>query len=340
MMSRFPTSFAERNKVAVALIGIVSLIAVFAVTFSAESLPVIGGGTMHTAKFAEAGGLHAGDNVRVAGVKVGKVTDISLDGKVVLVDFRVKGVQLGSQTSAAVKVSSLLGQKYLSIDPLGSGKLEGAIPLAHTTTPYDVNAALSDLSTTVDEINTPQLEKSFNVLADVFKDTPKSVRTMVAGLTDLSRTISSRDTELAGLLASTNTVTKTLKGRNAEFAKIINDGDSLLGELRQRREAVQKMLEGTARLGTELQGLVKDNEKQLRPALAKLDEVTRILQNNQDNLAAAVEQLGPYYRVLASATGNGRWLDSYVCGLFDDKNAPLLQNDVARNCDPTKGGRP
>lgn len=338
MMARFPTAFAERNKVTIAIVGIVVIAAAFFTTLKAESLPVIGAGPVHEAKFAEAGGLRAGNEVRVAGVKVGKVTDVSLDGTVVVVRFRMKGVRLGDQTTAAVKVKTMLGQKFLSLDPQGRGELEGSIPLAHTTTPYDVSAALSDLSTTVDEIDTEQLETSFEVLGQAFKDTPKSVQTMVQGLTDLSRTISSRDTQLADLLDATSTVTKTLKDRNGEFAKIVTDGDSLLTELENRRSAVTSMLQGTARLGTELRGLVKDNEAQLKPALIKLDKVSEILQRNEDNLEAALEQLGPYYRMLASATGNGHWVDSYICGLFDDQNAPVLQNDIERNCAPAAGG--
>lgn len=337
-MSKYPTAFAERSKVAIAVVGLVTLAVIFLGTFNAQSLPIIGGGSIHTANFAEAGGLKSGNEVRVAGIKVGKVTDISLHGTVVRVKFRIKGVEMGDQTTAAVKVKTMLGQKFLAIDPAGRNELRGPIPVSHTTTPYDVNAALSDLSTTVGEIDTAKLEQSFNVLSDAFKDTPESVQTMVKGLTDLSRTISSRDTQLADLFESTSKVTKTLKDRNGEFAKLINDGDSLLTELQKRRDAVTAMLKGTARLGVQLRGLVKDNENQLKPALAKLDKVSKILQNNQDNLEAALKQLGPYYRVLASATGNGRWVDSYICGLFDANDAPLLKNDVERNCTPAKGG--
>lgn len=337
-MSKFPTAFAERNKVAVALVGIAALIAAFLITFNAESLPVIGGGKTYTAVFAESGGLRSGTEVRIAGVKVGKVTDIRLDGKTVRVRFRVKDVPLHSQTTAAVKVKTLLGQKYLAIDPLGQGDLDGAIPLSRTTTPYDVNQALSDLSTNIGEIDTGQLEQSFDVLSAAFQNTPASVKKMLSGLTDLSRTISSRDDQLADLLKSTSKVTGTLKGRNQEFAGIINDGSALLGELEKRRDAVTSLLKGTANLGTQLRGMVKDNEKQLKPALAKLDKVSQILQRNQGHLDDALQKLGPYYRVLTSAMGNGRWLDSYVCGLFDAHDAPQLKNDVTRNCDPKAGG--
>jgi len=337
-ITKFPTAFAERNKILTATIGLVVMTVLFLVAFNADAMPVIGGGQKYQAEFAEAGGLKAGNEVRVAGVKVGKVTDIELDGATVVVTFRAKGVRLGDQTTAAVKVKTTLGQKFLSLDPLGRGELDGPIPRAHTTTPYDVNAAFSDLSSTIGEIDTDSMEQSLAVLADAFENTPESVRTTLKGLTDLSKTISSRDDELADLLEATSKVSGTLKNRNAEFARLINDGSDLLGELERRRQSVGKMLAGTASLGTELRGLVKDNEKQLRPALAKLDKVADILQRNQDELDEALEKLGPYYRMLASATGNGHWIDSYVCGLFDDQHHPVLDNDVTRDCAPAKGG--
>ncbi len=337
-MARYRTAFAERNKVGVALVGLLALTLIFLGTFNADSLPVVGGGKTYSAQFAEAGGLRSGNEVRVAGVKVGKVTEVSLDGATVVVRFRAKGVELGDQTTAAVKVKTMLGQKFLSIDPLGRGSLDGPIPQDRTTTPYDVNAAFSDLSSTIDEIDTEKVEQSFTALSEAFENTPDSVRDTVKGLTSLSRTISSRDEELAELLESTTAVTGTLKDRNAELARIINDGSSLLGELEKRRETVHDMLEGTARLGTQLKGLVADNEKALRPALDNLDNVSAILQRNQDNLDSALATIGPYYRVVASAMGNGRWVDSYICGLFDDAGNPILDDDVERTCQPGKGG--
>ncbi|GAA1743352.1 MCE family protein [Aeromicrobium alkaliterrae] len=337
-MSRFGKSFDERNKVTIAVIGLVALGLIFFGTFNSARLPLIGEGREYQAQFAEAGGLKKGTEVRVSGVKVGSVTDIELEGDVVVVTFTAKDVKLGSQTTAAVKVKTLLGQKYLAVDPGGRGDLDQAIPLERTTTPYDVTAAFSDLSENIGEIDTVQLEDSFTALADAFRDTPESVQATVAGLTDLSRTISTRDEELATLLESTSQVTETFANRNDELAALISDGNLLLTELAERRETVTALLEATASLGTQLQGLVADNTDTLQPALAQLDEVARILTNNQANLDSALAKLGPYYRVLASATGNGRWIDSYLCGLFGPDGKPQLTNDVIRDCAPVSGG--
>lgn len=333
-MSRFRRSFSERNRVVIAVVGLLALGVAFLGALNMSALPIIGGGSVHEAVFADSGGLRPGDEVRVAGVRVGEVTDVTLDGHQVLVKFRIKDIKLPDQTTAAVKVKTMLGQKFLSLNPLGAGHLGGAIPLEHTSVPYDVNAAFSDLATDTGEIDTHQLETSFEALADAFRDTPASVQQMVGGLTALSRTISSRDDDLAKLMKATKGVSGTLAERKAEIAALITDGSDLLGELQQRRTAVKAMLTGTADLGTQLRGLVHDNSETLAPALAKLDRVTDILNRNQADLDKALKMLGPYYRVLTAATGNGPWADAYLCGLFDDDGVPVLENDVVRNCHP------
>ena len=331
---RFPTSFAERNKIVIAIVGLVVLAGTFVVTFNADSLPVIGGGEKHQAYLAETAGLRAGDEVRVAGVKVGKVTDVRLERDKVLVTFRVKGVDVGDESTAAVKIKTLLGKKFLAVDPRGTGDLDEPIALDHTTTPYDVQAAFSDLSKKIGEIDTDQMEAALQTMGEVLQDTPASVRGTVDGLTRLSETISKRDDELGALFKATDDVTGTLAARNDEIGKLIDDGDLLLDELANRREAIRRMLKATRTLGVELTGLVQDNQEQLRPALEKLDKVAAMLQRNQRHLNDAIAVLGPYYRMLTSAMGNGHWIDSYICGLFNAQDAPELDNDVVRDCRP------
>ncbi|MBO0870998.1 MAG: ABC transporter substrate-binding protein, partial [Micromonosporaceae bacterium] len=58
-----------------------------------------------------------------------------------------------------------------------------------------------------------------------------------------------------------------------------------------------------------------DNTAQLAPTLAALDKVTDVLQRNQANLSRALALAGPYYRLVGNTIGNGRWFDTYLCGL-------------------------
>lgn len=329
-------SFNERNPVTIAVVGLVAIALVCLGAFYWKHLPLINSATGYAANFPEAAGLKSGDDVRVAGVKVGSVSSVTLQGTHVHVGFTVSGAWVGDQSSAEIKIETLLGQKYLSIDPLGDKPLAAGatIPLARTIAPYDVTTALEGLGARLSTINTAQLGRSFTTLADAFRHTPRAVRASLHGLTALSRTIASRDQALTLLLHNTRQLTDIIATDDPQIGALVHDGNVLLQELQARSAAITALLSGTLRLSAQLTGLVRDNTATLHPALAQLDRVTTILENNQANLGNALRLLGPYYSLLTDALGNGRWLDTYICGLFTLHDVPQLNSTAQRNCAP------
>src|SRR5690606_30404818 len=127
-------SFQERNPLVLGAVGTALLAGVLVATVNYENLPLIGGGTTYQAEFA---GLAPTNEVRVAGIKVGEVTDVELAEDRVLVSFRVSDAWIGNRTSAEIKIKTLLGQKYLALHPMGDAVLDpdDPIPLGRTTTP-------------------------------------------------------------------------------------------------------------------------------------------------------------------------------------------------------------
>jgi phospholipid/cholesterol/gamma-HCH transport system substrate-binding protein len=330
--------FSERNPITIALVGLVGLAVIGLGVFYSNQ--IIGTGTTYSADFTDAGGLRAGNDVRIAGVKVGTVDSIALHGTKVRIEFDVKDAWVGNQTTAAIKIKTLLGQEYISLDPQGDATQDASatIPTSRTTTPVDVVAALSGLSDTAGNIDTAQLSRSFEVLSDAFRDTPKSVHATLTGLSDLSKVISSRDVKLRELAQNTRQVTSTLVQSNEQFATLINDGALLLQELQARSSAVTSLLNGTKQLATQLTVLVNNNQKAITPALRQLNKVATILLANKDNIDKALQLIGPYYSLLNDAAGNGRWLDAYICGLFDSNDDPILSSTVVRDCAPGGSG--
>jgi phospholipid/cholesterol/gamma-HCH transport system substrate-binding protein len=137
------------------------------------------------------------------------------------------------------------------------------------------------------------------------------------------------------LLAGSDQLTGTLAGEDARFATLLRDGNLLLAELRQRQAAIHALLVSTEALAREISGLVNDDQARLRPALAALSQVTGVLAANQANLRRALALAGPYYRLLGNALGNGRWFDSYLCGLVPRSYLPP-GTGPARGCEPPK----
>ena len=285
----------ERNPIAIALVGLAILAALTLAAFFANSLPFIGGGAGYTAYFSEAAGLQPGNEVRVAGVKVGRVTGVSLDGNKVAVTFTVKGAWIGNATTAAIKIKTVLGDKYLALDPLGTGQQNPSqpIPLARTSSPYDVTQAFGGLGQQLSQINTTQLARSLQTLSDAFSGTPPYTRSALRGLAALSSSIASRNAAVTSLLAGTRKVTGTLAAEDARFQALLGDGNLLLAELRQRQAAIHALLVSTQQLATQLSGLVADDQARLAPALAALNQVTSVLAQNQANLAKALALAGP-----------------------------------------------
>ncbi|GLZ05752.1 ABC transporter substrate-binding protein [Actinomadura sp. NBRC 104412] len=329
----------ERNPIAVAVVGLAIILALSLVAYRADDLPVIGGGTTYTADFSEAAGLRPDDEVRVAGVKVGEVTGVELDGNKVKVSFRVRDTWIGNRSTAAIMIKTLLGDKYLAVDPLGPAAQDPGqrIPVGRTVSPYDVTQAFQELSGTLDRLDTVTVAQSLETIADTFTNTAPNVRKALDGLSALSRTISSRDAQLARLLANARRVTSVLAEQSGEFARLLQDGNLLLAELRRRREAIHGLLVGAQSLARELNGLVADNQAQLGPALRSLERVADVLQRNQDNLNRALAVAGPYNRLLGNALGNGRWMDGYLCGVVPKEyTAPGAQPETG--CMPPRPG--
>ncbi len=320
--------FRERNPVTIGAAGLVAITLFMLAAFRAEELPLIGGGDIYYAQFSEAGGLKPNDEVRVAGVRVGQVEDITLDDGHVLVKFRIdKGTEFGDETGASIRVKTLLGAMFLALEPAGSGQLDpdSEIPLVRTASPYDVVEAFSGLASTEQRIDTDQLAQSLNVLADTFRDTPDEVQSSLRGLSRLSQNVAARDEQLDTLLTNASKVSKVLADRNANLKQLFKDGNVLLQAVYERRQAVHNLLVATVKLSHQLTGLVRDTRADLKPALDHLDNVVDLLNARQDQLDDSLRLMAPFYRVFANTLGTGPWFDTFVQNL---PPVPALANTV------------
>ena len=309
------TPFRERNPVVIGAVSLAVIALLILGAFRAQDLPLIGGGDTYYAAFSEAGGLKANDEVRIAGVRVGKVEDVALDGDHVKVTFRVDTKSaFGDETHAAIKVKTLLGAMFLALEPAGSGQLdEGSeIPVDRTTSPYDVVQAFSGLASTSERIDTDRLARSLTTLADLTRNTPKEFRDALDGVSRLSTNIAARDDQINTLLKNLKRVSSVLDDRDQDIVGLMKDSDVLFRALVARREAVHNLLVSTSSLSRELTALIRQSRADLAPALDHLDNVVAVLNKNEDNLDNSLRLMAPFYRVFASTLGNGPWFDTYI----------------------------
>ncbi|GAA2343213.1 MCE family protein [Saccharopolyspora halophila] len=329
----------ERNQATVGVVTLVLLVTGTLLAFSAKDLPLVGSGTGYQAYFSESAGLDSGDEVQIAGIKVGEVDSVALEGNRVLVDYTVDGRELGDRTTASIQIKTLLGEKFLELEPAGARELDEAIPLSRTTAPFDIPDAIDELTHTTGELDAEKLAASFQTMSDTMRGAPQHMSRAVDGLAKLSEAVAKRDQQLADLVRNASDVSGIVASRDQQVDRLIKDGNLLLSEVQARKEAISGLLEGTREVSRQLRGMVADNQQQIQPALAQLDELTSMLQHNQESLDKALGALAPYVRGFNNTIGNGRWFDGYFCGLLPPpiSSGPVQTNEPECSI-PVPGG--
>jgi phospholipid/cholesterol/gamma-HCH transport system substrate-binding protein len=310
-------SFSERNPVVIGAIGVGLITGIVVVATQYTKLPFLTGGKEYSAYFAEASGLLNGAGVQVAGLEVGEVSSIKLDGSAVLVTFEIdQHIRLGDRTEAAIKTKSLLGSKVLEITPRGQEQLSQTIPLERTTPAYQLPDALGDLAETVSGLNTDRLNESLTTMAESFRNTPPDLRLAVEGVSRFSQTLNERDEHLRGLLANANKVTGVLAERSGQVVSLVRNTNALLAEMQSHSAAMDQFATNVSAISRQLTSLIAENRAELRPALDKLNGVLTIVDNRKGRIQKAIKLLNAYAMSLGESVSSGPFFNAYVSNLL------------------------
>lgn len=330
--------FRERNATIIGIIGLAIIAALMLGSFRADQLPIIGSGDTYQAEFAEIGGLEEDNEVRVAGVSVGKVTGIELAGDRALVTFKMDtGTELTADTTADIRVRTLLGAEFLALQPVGEGRLEvgDTIPLERTDAPYNVVEAFSELSTTVGEIDTGQLAAALGTVSDIAAETPEEFQGAIRGVSDLSVNLAARDEQINTLLVNLEKVSSAINSKNTELVTLFEDADVLFDAISDRRDSINQLLVSTQTISRQLRALVADTRADLKPALDRLDNVTDALVDNKAALDEALLKYPGFLNVFANALGSGPFFDVFLGVQPDLGELPAQLSDALE-----QGGNP
>lgn len=315
------------------LIGTVVLVLVVLAALNINRLPLIGNSDVVHVQFAEAGGLKGGDAVMVSGAEVGKVREVRLDRKHVVADVVLTDpdIVLGDRTEARIITMTLLGRAAVELVPRGSGEIGGgeSIPLARTSSPYNLTSTLNELTETTTDIDKAQLAAALDHASTTLSSSSPDLRPALDGITALSRAVSSNDDELRALLVHADSVTGMLASRDQQIASLLTSGRSLLSELDARQDVVVSLLESARALAAQLRLLLEDTDDVLGPALDELDGVVDVLNENRKNLQASIVGLRGYATAFGEAISSGPWFDAYIQNLTSPGTlAPILSGIV------------
>ncbi len=216
--------FRERNPVIIGAISIAVMMVLLLGAFRAQDLPLIGGGDTYTAAFTEAGGLKADDPVRIAGVRVGKVETIELDGDHVQVTFKVKtDSAFGKETaprSGSTRCSAPCTSRWSRRAPASSTRAtrsRSSAPARRSTSSRRSPASPRP----PDAIDTDQLAQSLTTLADLTRNTPEEFRAALSGVSRLSQNVAAKNDRISLLLTNLQRVSTVLNERDEDIVDLM-----------------------------------------------------------------------------------------------------------------------
>ena len=159
-------------------LGFIAVAVVAVVIGAMLAVHALGVGYRHyTAEFLQAASLRPGNPVVIAGIPVGEVTSMKLDGDHVEAGLKIRdNIVLGKDSQATIKVTTILGSRYLALEPNGSASLpNNTFDLSHTEVPYDLQSALQDATTTFEQVDSDRFAQSLAVLGKQLEGLPAVV---------------------------------------------------------------------------------------------------------------------------------------------------------------------
>ena len=317
----------ERNKT---WLGIIAVAVVTVIIGAMLLVKVANIGYRHyTAQFLQAAALQVGNPITIAGIPVGEITSMKLAGDHVEAGLKVRDdVALGAESSASIKITTILGSRYLALQPAGEGSVpDNTFDLEHTEVPYDLQEALSDVTTTYEQVDSDRFAETLGVLGKQLQTLPPVVPQALANTQTLATIIAERRDQLGSLLKTTETVTNTLRRQQSTIGDLVRQGNSLVGEFVSRRATFHAMMAALTNLIETLSGIVIDDRPELEELLKNVHELSGMLAQHDDLLRSTLQSGPVALRGLANATGtgnavgfnapNGLLVDSWMCAISE-----------------------
>ncbi|WP_280361638.1 MlaD family protein [Nocardia wallacei] len=288
---------------------------------------VSGPTTGYTATFGDVLGLRVDDDVRMAGVRVGKVTAIGLARDpvsrkhVARVRFEVQRNQrLYSDTKALVRYQNLIGQRYVALapgnrpdsTPLRGG---GEIPLERTEPSFDISGLLGGFQPLFENLLPDQVNDLSNTLVMALQGDRVSLSTFIVQAAAVATDFQRRDAILGDVIANLSGIMQGLAARGAELETLVTQTRALIGGLYEQGQSLFSSTEQIAVASDALVHTVDRVRPTLDPAQRSVREAFTLLLEHGAKLDRAALDMPALLAALGRFTQNGAYASAYLCTL-------------------------
>jgi phospholipid/cholesterol/gamma-HCH transport system substrate-binding protein len=294
------------NRMRIGLMGILVTALVIGVGQSFTSVPMLMARPNYYGQFSDSGGLNTNDKVRIAGMDVGRVEGLKIEGDHIVVKFSIGTASIGTESRLAIKTDTILGKKVLEIENRGNKELRPGetLPIGQSATPYQIYDAFFDVTKAAQGWDIDTVKQSLHVLSETIDQTYPHLSSALDGVAKFSDTIGKRDEEVKHLLAQANQVASILGDRSDQIDRLLVNAKVLLAAFNERGQAINALLGNIAAFSEQIKGFINDNPN-LNHVLEQLRTVSDILVQRKDDLATGFTEVGKFLPSLNEAIASG-----------------------------------
>ncbi|WSV87261.1 MCE family protein [Nocardia sp. NBC_01009] len=302
-------------------LGVVGAVLVLGLLIGSSAYKLIRVGEQTVkAEFAQTAGVKVGDKVNVAGVPSGRVADAKLEGGHILLSLSVNDdIELGPDAKASIKMATLLGARYVDLEPGDGAGLKGnRIPLSNTAVPYNLADVVEIGTPKFEALDTKKLATSLDVINKQMGDSPQLTAQALDSIGVLAKVMDARKGEVDGLLKDLNRVTQILGDNRNSVLLVITQGEAIANRVMERQGLLRQLLDNVSTLSRQLQEIGAANNNQLGPTITQLNTMAEGLQKNKDNLDRLLQIMPVSVRQFNNAFGNGPYGEVGLPWVFPD----------------------
>ncbi len=294
-----------------------------------------GSTSSYRAEFTDASGLQVGDDVRVAGVRVGTVSSIKIVRKdIAQVSFTVaKTRPLPKSSVVRIHYRNLVGQRYLAIeqgagDPNDLLRKNDVIPLAQTQNALDLTALFQGFQPLFQGLDATQINKLSAEIIGALQGEGGSLELLMGNLADLTNAIADKDHTIGSVIDNLTGVLDAVGSRDTELSNLILQLQQFISGLAQDRTTIGDSIDGINALATSTAGLLGQVRAPLAKDINDLSALTAALNRpaNQQQLEYDLQQLPVTVGPLIRTASYGSWFNFYLCSASGTVTLPGGKN--------------
>jgi phospholipid/cholesterol/gamma-HCH transport system substrate-binding protein len=275
----------------------------------------------YTAVFEDASSLKQGDSVRVAGVRVGNVSRVTLEpDNTVTVGFGAdRDIVLTSGTKAAVRYLNLVGDRYLElIDSPGSSQIQppgSVIPADRTESALDLDLLLGGLKPVVQGLNPQAVNALTNSLIQVLQGQDGNVESLFGKTSAFANSLADNSQTVQQLIDNLNSVLATINADGGKFSATVDRLEKLVTGLAEDRDPIGNAITALDTGTASLTDLLTQTRSPLAGTVDQLARLAPILDSDKASLDIALQKAPKNFRKLVRLGSYGSWINQYLCGM-------------------------